>query len=93
MSRFLRLGGACEDGRLDEVKGLIDEGVDVNSRSGNGRTPLMYAARNGHVDIVRLLLDHGANINQKSNDGCTVMHVAAFWGHDEVLSSQYYSFC
>ena len=41
-------------GRSNEAKGLIDEGVDVESRNEFGLTPLMYAGHNGHVDMVQM---------------------------------------
>ena len=85
MSKGRHLRVACIDGRLDEVKGLIGEGVDVESSHWTGQTPLMCAAEYGHVDIVRLLLDNGANIHNKDGSWRTALHFAAFWGRDEVV--------
>ena len=85
MSKGRQLKDACLYGRLDEVKGLIDEGVDVDSSDWSGQTSLMYAARNGHVEIVRLLLDNGANIHNKDDTWRTALHYAAYYGYDEAV--------
>ena len=37
-----QLRGASCNGEFDVAKGLIEEGVDVNSRNAGGWTPLMY---------------------------------------------------
>jgi len=78
-----QLWRACEGGRLDEAKQLVDEGVDVESTNGIGRTPIINAAANGHVDIIRFLLDRGANIDRKDIGGNTALHRAAYWDEDE----------
>ena len=75
---FLRK--ACENGELEEVKGFIEEGVDVDSRCPQlGNTP---RACYGKVDIVRLLLDHGANIHSKSQNDYTALHQALWLRHE-----------
>ena len=82
------LRSACHNGRLEEAMGLIDEGVDVESRNWNWNdraTPLIMAACNDKVDIIRLLLDHGANVHSKDSDGDTALHCAAYNGYDEAV--------
>ena len=83
MSKGEQLRLACND-RLDEAQRLIEEGVDVDSRSEFGLTPLMIAADKGRVDIIRLLLDNGANI-QSQSIGWTALNRAAYNGHDEAV--------
>ena len=54
---------AVRQGRIDDVRRLIDDGANPNvALSGEG-APLIAAARNGDADIARLLLDAGANPN------------------------------
>ena len=47
MPKEQQLRNACSNGWLDDAKGLIEEGVDVESSDENGWTPLMLAARLG----------------------------------------------
>ena len=51
---------AAEDGNMDEVRRLVEEGADVNC--GN-LPPFLAAYFSGHKEIVRYLLDRGGNIN------------------------------
>jgi ankyrin repeat protein len=68
---------AIENGNVDVVKRLIEEGVNVNL-SRNGVTPLMLAASKGHAEIAEVVLQAGVNINAKDDDGWTALHKAAF---------------
>ena len=54
---------AAELGDAREVERLLVAGVDANTRSDDGQTPLIKAARQGHAGIVRLLLKGGADPN------------------------------
>ena len=48
---------ACDQGRYDCVRLLIDNGADVNkARTDNGTTPLFSASQHGHDDCVRLMI-------------------------------------
>ena len=58
-----RLHNAAEEGNLNEVKQLIQEGYQVNDFDELGMTPLHYAAENGHVEVMKYLLKSGANVN------------------------------
>jgi ankyrin repeat protein len=56
-----RLVTAAIDGRISEVRRLLEEGVDINAMTSRG-TALSAAARVGHDCIVRLLVRHGADV-------------------------------
>jgi ankyrin repeat protein len=83
---------ASHQGRLEEVKRLLDEGVDVNAKEKGGQTALVMAAMNGHTNTVKLLLGKGADINAGWPEifdpdlpgGTALMH-AAKNGHIEVV--------
>lgn len=55
--------------------------------SGEGMTPLMYAANGGHVSVVRQLLEAKAKVNAEDQDGLTPLHFAALSGTFEVCEA------
>jgi hypothetical protein len=65
---------------------LLIKGIDIESKSKIGNTPLNNAALNGHVKICKLLLEHGAKIESKSNLGFTPLLCACHNGHLSVVS-------
>jgi ankyrin repeat protein len=68
---------ALQNGNLETVKQLIEEGINVNLLR-DGVTPLMIAASKGHKDIAEALLQAGVNINEVNDEGWTALHKAAF---------------
>jgi ankyrin repeat protein len=63
-------------GNLKGLHLLVDAGADVNARSGQKRTPLIYAASGGSPEAINALLDRGANAGKRDNVGNTALHVA-----------------
>jgi ankyrin repeat protein len=60
------------------VKALIEKSPGVvDSRDGNGLTPLHYAAREGNVDLINYLVDKGAKLELKTAQAKTPLHLAA----------------
>lgn len=57
---------------LPEIKKLLKDGFDANSRDDHGRTPLMYCAYSS-PDYVRELIDNGADCSAVDNDGNSVL--------------------
>lgn len=74
---------AARKGDLDEVRRLLNDGVDVNDmslgRKDSGVTALHLAAAGGHIDIMDELLERGGNIDARTKVGCgwTPLHHAA----------------
>ncbi|MFC4117968.1 ankyrin repeat domain-containing protein [Nonomuraea zeae] len=52
---------ACEHGRIEVVRWLLDHGVHPDVAPYLGRTGLHWAIPPGHLEVVRLLLDRGAD--------------------------------
>jgi uncharacterized protein len=67
------LFGACEKGRTQWVKLMVEHGADMNARNQQGATPLMVAAGNGHVALVEWLLSNGADTGAFDNKGYTAL--------------------
>ena len=66
---------------------LLTAGADVNTRDGEGWTPLSRAAERGHEAVVKLLLDTGkVDVDSKdSGYGRTPLWWAAGGGHEAVV--------
>ena len=58
------------------VQMMLEHGVDVDSRTDEGITPLCWAARDGNLEVVTLLLDHGASIDVQGVNGWTPLMAA-----------------
>lgn len=52
---------------------LIAHGADIDARTNDGETPLMFAARRGMVDTVKLLLSKNANTAHTDFKGKTAL--------------------
>ena len=58
----------------------------MESKRGDGSTPLMIASRNSDAEIVQVLLGAGANKEAKANDGKTALEYAEERGNTAVLA-------
>ena len=76
---------AAGRGNLEEVKGLVEAGQDVNMRGVYKRTPLMWAAEKGHPECVEYLIKNGAQLDLKDVGDRTALHYAAMEEHLEVM--------
>lgn len=70
------LFNAVLKGRIVIVQTLLKQGVDVNTRTVSGKTPLMAAAYKGYSDVVQVLLDHGADPRARDARGDTALKMA-----------------
>ncbi|KAF7370630.1 Ankyrin repeat domain containing protein [Mycena sanguinolenta] len=75
---------AAMDGRIDAVRILISNGVDVWGRKGPFDSALHAAAGHGGADIIALLLAHDADINYWGPSG-TALQVAVYFGHKKCV--------
>lgn len=76
---------AAANGDIKTVQDLIDNGIDVNTRDGDSRTPLHYAASKGYKDIIEILLKNGADATQSTIKGNTPLHMAASKGFNDIV--------
>jgi len=78
---------ACLNGRLDEVRSLLDlDGININYSDKHGCTPLYAASQEGNIDIVKELITAGSNVNQAhTTDGASPLYMASQKGHLAVV--------
>ena len=73
-----KLFSAIESRNLDEIRCLINNGVDINTKDKYGETALIHATDNADKKIVRLLIELGADINSQDDEGWTALIHAIF---------------
>ncbi|CDK31054.1 ankyrin repeat domain-containing protein [Candidatus Babela massiliensis] len=56
---------------------FISRGLNVNAKTNNGNTTLMFASRNDDLDSVKFLIESGAEVNAKNNEGRTALMFAS----------------
>ena len=70
---------AAQDGKLDDVRNLLQEGANINAtHTAAGYTALMQASENGHWEIVCELLKHdNLDVNLRNKNGQTALALAS----------------
>jgi ankyrin repeat protein len=76
---------AVKAGDLAAVRKLIAAREDVNSTSGDGSTPLLWAVHKSAGDIVKALIAAGAKPDAAHNNGITPLLDAASTGDVEMI--------
>ena len=80
-----QLNVAAGKGDVEEVNRLLEMDVDVNKKTSNGTTPLMWASLKGHTAIVQSLLTHGSSVNERTDEGVTALMLASQEGFREIV--------
>ena len=81
----MSLHDAAEEGILDGVRFLVENGADVNAHDERESTPLHVAAKRDHLEVVRFLVGSGADVNARDILDVTPLDEAARDGHLEVV--------
>ena len=68
---------AAHDGDVAALRRLIADGADLESRDGNGRTPLIVAAFASQAAAVAALAEAGADVNALDADRYDMVTIAA----------------
>ncbi|MEZ5197399.1 MAG: ankyrin repeat domain-containing protein [Bacteroidales bacterium] len=72
---------AATEGDTLKIAALLEYGIDVNTSTYDGISPLMYAAHNGHLRTVELLIDSGARVNQLPDNKVSALLGACYSEH------------
>lgn len=82
-----------KDLNANVIKLLIEKGLDVNSISKDGNSPLCYASFNGNKEVVKLLISKNANVNNINGFKNSPLLLASFFektdlktNYDEIIS-------
>jgi ankyrin repeat protein len=59
---------AAKGGDLEDVKELIQRGVNIDSKDKDGLTPLHHAVASDNLELLRLLIAGGADVNVRENN-------------------------
>ena len=82
---------AARDGERNNVKALLEQGVDVNVRDTGsftgGWSALTYAAANGDLEIVKALVSNGAEVDSVDESGATPLMAAAQYDNASVVKA------
>ncbi len=68
---------AAREGRVDDMRKLLEKGANIDSQSDQGETALIYASRNCSIPVVQFLLEHKADPNLKNRLERTALIYAA----------------
>lgn len=78
---------ACQMGKPELARILIDNRAKVNLYNADGLTPLHCAVKSGKLETVKILVEHGAFMNVAENiQGCTELHLATTMGYGDIAS-------
>lgn len=67
-------------GKLEDLKGALQDGVDKDEKDCEGRTALHFACGYGELKCVEVLLAAGASLDAPDEDDNTPLHYAASYG-------------
>ena len=76
---------AAQAGNEKAALALVAKGADVNARSPDGTTALMWAAHNDDVELARALLAKGADVRAVNLYGTSAMQQAATAAYTPIL--------
>ena len=77
---------AAQGGDTDIISLIHTHLPNIESKTGEGETPLMVAAAHGKLHAVKWFLEKGATVACGNNRGCSTLHYAAQGGDTDIIS-------
>jgi ankyrin repeat protein len=69
---------AVVSGDVENIRRILAAGADIDTRDGEGGTPLMAAAHTGNLPMVLALIELGADVNATDAQGWTPLMKSAY---------------
>ena len=76
---------AVQQKHADVVQVLIDAGADIETKTADGRSPLLVASISGELTVVTKLVEAGADVRATDAEGNACLIFAAHQGHTDVV--------
>lgn len=77
----------AREGRTEEIKLLLKNGLKVDKDLGRAQTLLMVASESGQLQLVQCLLSRHANADAVDRDGNTPLSLAKAHGHTTIADT------
>lgn len=79
---WLMFKNSCNIESLDTIEYLVELGVDLNMRSADNMTPLIYACQFPYMHmIVEYIVNQGVDVNVVNDSGSSALHYASSRNH------------
>ncbi|XP_046558304.1 serine/threonine-protein phosphatase 6 regulatory ankyrin repeat subunit B-like [Haliotis rubra] len=77
---------ACVGNNVEIVDGILKRNiVSIDSKDGDGKTPVMLAAEFGHTDMFTFLVDNQCDTQVVCEKGNNVLHTSCALGHVDIV--------
>ncbi len=83
--RGAQLLEASGSGETARVRQLLAENAPIETRDGQGNTPLLRATQGNHAQVAAALIEAGANVNAQNNMQDSAYLLAGAQGYREIL--------
>ena len=70
------LHAAAQNGKVEDVKRLLSNGIDINKQNEEGMTAMHWACDGNHSNVVELLLSNNAKHDIQDQEGMSALHYA-----------------
>lgn len=71
--------------RMEILKLLLDEGIDVTAKDFHDYTAMHYASMYGWIEMMKMMMEHGGNIRDLNREGNNTLLVAVEYNQEEVV--------